>query len=101
MNLVAKEYVAAQDPDNPGVLVLSEFAGAAADLKAALLVNPNDPESVAAAIHRALIMPLAERKQRHQDLFAAVQQTDISKWGEAFVSLLRKRVRQPEVLAAE
>jgi trehalose 6-phosphate synthase len=101
MNLVAKEYVAAQDPENPGVLVLSEFAGAAADLRAALLVNPNDPESVAAAIHRALVMPLAERKQRHHELFSAVKRTDISKWGEAFVSLLRRRSRQPEVLAAE
>jgi trehalose 6-phosphate synthase len=101
MNLVAKEYVAAQDTENPGVLVLSEFAGAAADLRAALLVNPNDPESVAAAIHHALVMPLAERKQRHHELFRAVKRTDISKWGEAFVSLLRGRSRQPEVLAAE
>jgi trehalose 6-phosphate synthase len=101
MNLVAKEYVAAQDQNDPGMLVLSEFAGAAADLRAALLVNPNDPESVAAAIHRALIMPLAERKSRHKDLVSAVRRTDISKWGEKFISLLRKSPRQQESLAAE
>jgi len=101
MNLVAKEYVAAQDPENPGALVLSEFAGAAADLKAALLVNPNDPESVATAIHRALMMPLAERKSRHQDLLSAVERTDISTWGERFVALLRRNTRPPEVIAAE
>src|SRR5206468_3974471 len=90
MNLVAKEYVAAQDPNDPGVLVLSEFAGAAADLKASLIVNPNDPESVATAIHRALMMPLNERKERHRELMKAVARTDISRWGERFISLLRK-----------
>jgi trehalose 6-phosphate synthase len=81
--------------------VLSEFAGAAADLRAALLVNPNDPESVASAIHRALVMPLAERKSRHKELMSAVRRTDISKWGERFISLLRKSPRQQEALAAE
>jgi trehalose 6-phosphate synthase len=102
MNLVAKEYVAAQNADDPGVLVLSEFAGAAADLKASLVVNPNDPESVATAIHRALVMPLQERKSRHRELWDAVKQTDISKWGERFISLLRKPDRRrSEVLAAE
>ena len=65
MNLVAKEYVAAQDPDDPGVLILSRFAGAARECQAALLVNPYDPEGVATAIDRALSMPLDERKQRH------------------------------------
>jgi len=94
MNLVAKEYVAAQDQDDPGVLVLSEFAGAAADLRAALLVNPNDPESVATALHRALVMPLEERRSRHRDLLSAVQRTDISIWGERFISLLRKPDRR-------
>ena len=63
MNLVAKEYVAAQDAADPGVLILSRFAGAAVEFKeGALLVNPYDPDSVAAAIARALAMPLAERK---------------------------------------
>ena len=63
MNLVAKEYVAAQDAADPGVLILSRFAGAAAEFKeGALLVNPYDPDAVAAAIARAMAMPLAERK---------------------------------------
>lgn len=103
MNLVAKEYVAAQDPEDPGVLVLSEFAGAAADLKASLLVNPNDPESVATALHRALMMPLNERRERHRSLMRAVGRTDISRWGERFISLLRKNPDRGrlEALAAE
>ena len=58
MNLVAKEYVASQNPDDPGVLILSRFAGAAQECKAALLVNPYDPDSVAVAIGQALSMPL-------------------------------------------
>ena len=65
MNLVAKEFVAAQDADDPGVLILSRFAGAAHECAAALLVNPYDPEGVAIAINRALAMPLEERRQRH------------------------------------
>lgn len=101
MNLVAKEYVAAQDPDDPGMLVLSEFAGAAAELKASLLVNPNDAESVAAAIHRALIMPPDERKSRHQELLNAVRQADISRWGPHFISLLGGMPHPPVAVAAE
>ena len=66
MNLVAKEYVASQNPEDPGVLILSRFAGAAQELNAALLVNPYDTDGVAAAIGRALSMPLAERRQRHE-----------------------------------
>jgi len=61
MNLVAKEYVASQNPDDPGVLILSRFAGAAQECKAALLVNPYDPDSVAAAIGQALVMVLAAK----------------------------------------
>jgi trehalose 6-phosphate synthase len=61
MNLVAKEYVASQAADDPGVLVLSRFAGAAAELDAALLVNPYDSVETATAIQRALLMPLGER----------------------------------------
>src|ERR1700742_4651567 len=60
MNLVAKEFVAAQNADDPGVLVLSRFAGAARQMKAAVLVNPYDPEGVGGAIERALSMPLIE-----------------------------------------
>jgi trehalose 6-phosphate synthase len=89
MNLVAKEYVAAQDASDPGVLILSRFAGAAAEFKeGALLVNPYDPDSVAAAIARALAMPLAERKTRHAALYATLLANDISKWGDRFLSSL-------------
>ena len=68
MNLVAKEFVAAQDPDDPGVLVLSEFAGAAEQLQTALLVNPHDIAATADAIHRALSMPLRGARERWQEL---------------------------------
>jgi trehalose 6-phosphate synthase len=89
MNLVAKEYVAAQDAADPGVLILSRFAGAAVEFKqGALLVNPYDPDSVAAAIARALAMPQGERKTRHAALYAALLANDISKWGDRFLSNL-------------
>ena len=66
MNLVAKEFVAAQDPDDPGVLVLSRFAGAAEQLREALMVNPYDTGGTAAAVQRGLRMPLGERIERHR-----------------------------------
>ena len=89
MNLVAKEYVAAQDAADPGVLILSRFAGAAVEFKeGAPLVNPYDPDSVAAAIARAIAMPLAERKSRHAALYATLISNDISKWGDRFLSSL-------------
>ena len=88
MNLVAKEFVASQDSQNPGVLVLSHFAGAAAELRAALLVNPYDPEAVGEAIARALAMPLPERIERHAALFQALLKNDISLWGDRFLSAL-------------
>src|SRR6202034_1192243 len=69
MNLVAKEYVAAQDPENPGVLVLSQFAGAAEELDGAILINPLESEAMAAAIDSALRMPLPERMARHRGMF--------------------------------
>ncbi len=88
MNLVAKEYVAAQDPEDPGVLILSRFAGAADDLGAALLVNPYDPEAVGAAIARAVEMPLDERQSRHKELYAALLRNDVSRWGDKFLRAL-------------
>ena len=88
MNLVAKEYVAAQDPENPGALVLSKFAGAAVECKSALLINPYDQEAVAAAIDQALSMPLDERKERHRDMIAALSANDIKDWGERFLAEL-------------
>jgi trehalose 6-phosphate synthase len=89
MNLVSKEFVAAQDPDDPGVLILSRFAGSAIEFRRALLVNPYDPESVASAIAQALIMPLAERRERHQALLAAVLAYDVDRWQQEFLAALR------------
>lgn len=84
MNLVAKEYVAAQDPGDPGVLILSEFAGAAEQLSEALLVNPHHPAAVADAIATALDMPLEERKRRHAALWRAVSEEDAAWWCSKF-----------------
>ena len=90
MNLVAKEYVVAQDPNDPGVLILSRFAGAARECRAALLVNPYDPESVAAAIAQALSMPLDERRSRHEATFQALLRDDIETWADRFLHVLRR-----------
>ena len=89
MNLVAKEYVAAQDPDDPGVLVLSRFAGAAIEFRRALLVNPYDPEAVAGAIAQALAMPIEERRARHQALLAVVSRYDVDRWQREFLAALQ------------
>jgi trehalose 6-phosphate synthase len=88
MNLVAKEYVAAQAPDNPGVLVLSQFAGAAHELKSALIVNPYDIEATATAIARALTMPLEERKDRWNVMMAALRANNIHDWTSHFLQAL-------------
>jgi trehalose 6-phosphate synthase len=90
MNLVAKEYVAAQDADDPGVLILSRFAGAATELEAALLVNPYDPEAVAAAIARALSMPLDERRARHDAMFRVLSENTITDWAKRFLEALTR-----------
>ena len=89
MNLVAKEYVAAQNPDDPGVLVLSRFAGAAEQMGEALLVNPFSREELSDAIQRALTMPLAERKRKWDCLMRVVRDTDVGIWRDDFVSTLR------------
>lgn len=91
MNLVAKEYVAAQDNDNPGVLILSQFAGAAADLTEALIVNPHDPDDVAQAMQRAVTMDLDERLDRHRKLLEKVRASDVASWRKAFLSDLEGR----------
>ncbi|MEG8052659.1 trehalose-6-phosphate synthase [Sphingomonas aerolata] len=88
MNLVAKEYVAAQDPEDPGVLILSQFAGAAAQLSDAVLVNPYSPEEMSDAIARALKMPLAERKARWEKLIDNVRKEDVMWWCELFITAL-------------
>src|SRR5262249_23661611 len=87
------EFVAAQDATDPGVLVLSRFAGASAELKSALLVNPYDPEAVGAAIARALKMPLEERRDRHAAAHATLLANDINQWGDKFITALTARAR--------
>lgn len=89
MNLVAKEYIAAQDPADPGVLVLSRFAGAAEQLKEALLVNPYDTHGTAETIQQALHMPLEERRARHQKLLARIREHDVHWWRRTFLDALR------------
>jgi len=89
MNLVAKEYVAAQEPEDPGVLILSRFAGAAPQMPDAMLVNPHSTEEVSDAIKQALHMPLAERRRRHERLLVSVQQEDVVRWREDFVGALQ------------
>ena len=85
MNLVCKEFIMAQDEADPGVLILSEFAGAAEQLKSALLVNPHDTGKLAEVIHHALTMPLEERSDRWQSLRDIVMKQDISWWRQKFL----------------
>lgn len=89
MNLVAKEFVCAQNPEDPGVLILSRFAGAAEQMGEALLVNPFSREEVADAIHRALTMPLEERIRKWRALMKVVQDTDVGQWRDAYVGALK------------
>ena len=89
MNLVAKEFVAAQDSEDPGMLVLSRFAGAAEQLTDALLVNPYDAQGTAHAIQRALVMPLNERRNRHARLLRKIREQDIHWWTSKFLDTLR------------
>jgi trehalose 6-phosphate synthase len=90
MNLVAKEYVASQDPEDPGVLVLSRFAGAAREMDGALLINPYDIEDIANAIARALAMPQNERRDRWERMFRRISDYDIHRWCFEFLDALRK-----------
>jgi trehalose 6-phosphate synthase len=89
MNLVAKEFVAAQDPEDPGVLVLSTLAGAARELTSALLVNPYDTCGMADAIQQALHMPLAERRERHQAMLKVLRRNSLHSWHSRFVEALQ------------
>jgi trehalose 6-phosphate synthase len=90
MNLVAKEYIAAQNPEDPGVLVLSRFAGAAEQLREALLVNPYDVHGTAEAIQQALRMPLEERQRRHQKLLERIREHDVHWWRRRFLDTLAR-----------
>ncbi|QGU87834.1 alpha,alpha-trehalose-phosphate synthase [Erwinia sorbitola] len=94
MNLVAKEYVAAQDPDDPGVLVLSRFAGAANELTSALIVNPYDRDEVAAALNQALTMSRTERISRYNDMMAVLRKNDIAHWRESYLQDLQALPQQ-------
>jgi len=89
MNLVAKEYVAAQDPEDPGVLVLSRFAGAARELRGALLVNPYDIEGTANAIARGLSMSLEERQERWRGMMDHLLERDVMRWCDDFLKDLQ------------
>ncbi|WP_067701040.1 MULTISPECIES: alpha,alpha-trehalose-phosphate synthase [unclassified Erwinia] len=95
MNLVAKEYVAAQDPEDPGVLVLSRFAGAANELTSALIVNPYDRDEVAAALNQALTMPLEERITRYNDMMAVLRKNDITHWRKTYLKDLQAVPARP------
>ena len=88
MNLVAKEFLAAQDPQDPGVLVLSRFAGAAEQLREALLVNPYDTEGTAAGILLALQMPQEERRTRHAAMMETIRRYDVHWWCDSFLAAL-------------
>ena len=89
MNLVAKEYVAAQNPADPGVLVLSKFAGAANELDAALLVNPHDIDGMARTLATALSMPLVERRMRWEAMMAKLHDHTIQQWFADFIEALQ------------
>jgi len=96
MNLVAKEYVAAQDPDDPGVLVLSTMAGAAEELREAVLVNPVDVDAIVEGIQRALTMSREERRVRHAAMLEVLRENDIDAWRDRFVAALRAAADLPE-----
>ncbi|MGH7156147.1 MAG: alpha,alpha-trehalose-phosphate synthase (UDP-forming) [Acetobacteraceae bacterium] len=106
MNLVAKEFIAAQDPDDPGVLILSRFAGAADELTDALIVNPFDSDEISEAMHEAVTMGLAQRRMRHVRLREAVQASTARRYCERFLRHLapggsdRPSAATPEPVAA-
>jgi len=96
MNLVAKEYVAAQNPEDPGVLILSRFAGAAEQMDEALLVNPFSREELSEAIKKALTMPLKERIRKWEALMQVVRDTDVGIWRDSYVKALMKVERRAD-----
>jgi len=98
MNLVAKEFVAAQDPEDPGVLILSQFAGAAAELGGAVIVNPHEVEGVAAAIKQALEMPVIERRDRHGPMFTHLLDHTVDQWSDNFLMTLGETRQRPSLI---
>jgi trehalose 6-phosphate synthase len=101
MNLVAKEFIAAQDSADPGMLILSRFAGAAEHLKEALLVNPYDTQGTAHAIQRALSMPQDERINRHAALMSRIRQFDVHWWSSSFLDALESADRGDDAWCAD
>jgi trehalose 6-phosphate synthase len=102
MNLVAKEFVAAQNEEDPGVLLLSRFAGAAQELKEAVLVNPYDVEGTAAAIAQSLIMPVEERRERWKAMMKTLHANNVFTWCDTFLDDLTalsvpRKARAPSV----
>ena len=97
MNLVAKEFVAAQDAENPGVLIFSQFAGAAVELSSALIVNPHESDAVAAALKRALEMPLFERRERHGPMLEHLLVHNIELWAESYLAALAETRQRPSL----
>lgn len=96
MNLVAKEFVAAQSAEDPGVLILSCFAGAARELhEGAVTINPIDPEDIVESLHRALAMPLSERRARWRDLHEKICGNTIHHWRAVFLDALRRVSPRP------
>jgi trehalose 6-phosphate synthase len=95
MNLVAKEFIAAQNPVDPGVLVLSTFTGAAKELDAALLVSPHDVDGIARQIARALTMSREERRERWQTMVAKLKRSSVQSWSSAFLDALSETRRMP------
>jgi trehalose 6-phosphate synthase len=98
MNLVAKEYVAAQNADDPGVLVLSRFAGAACELSGALLVDPHDVDGMAQSLITALVMPRSERRARWEAMMETLLRHSIHAWFADFMQAL-KAPQQPNALS--
>ena len=92
---MAKEYVAAQDPEDPGVLVLSRFAGAANELTSALIVNPYDRDEVAAALDKALTMSRTERISRYNDMMEILRKTTLVTGGKASCAICARLRRAP------
>jgi trehalose 6-phosphate synthase len=95
MNLVAKEYVATQDDADPGVLILSAFAGAAEQMREALVVNPYDLDDVADSLERARLMPVGERRERHRALVAGLRRDTSEHWSERYLAALDAPAPEP------
>lgn len=100
MNLVAKEYVAAQDPEDPGVLILSRFAGASYQMPEAIIVNPYDIKGVADALQIARYMSLQERRERFDALMARLKKQDVAQWRDDFLGELAAISRAQPIAVA-